>query len=114
MTPQQTQEVKNKIIEAVPEIRYKVCPVCEQRAGLSGYCKCGAFLKEKEITRPIQLADVLRAIGIIKDSSWVIDAIGRIYNQFPSESLHCDWDLSKDFDGQSDETKEFLYNILTK
>ena len=155
MTPQQTQEVKEKIIEAVPEIMELKfgCRVfieqCIWKSNVDGYDAFGTVIRKIENTdykqldvslddydgdilnvwendgydfkvlgRPIQLADVLRAINA-KDGNgefYCIDAQGDFGEPTPEgvAMFGVKWDLSKDFDGQSDETKTFIYNILIK
>lgn len=73
--------VKQKIQELVPEI---------------------ITLETYPIGRPIQLADVLRAIEKIKGNQDDFEL-----NQWPFE-----WNLSTDYDGQSDETKRFIGELL--
>jgi hypothetical protein len=145
MTPKQTQEVKEKIIEAVPEIMELKfgcyisgngllnARVVGGSGGYSPEYDCIAVLRSGSrnielinlnenyyeiLGRPIQLADVLRAINA-KDGNgefYCIDAQGDFGEPTPEgvAMFGVKWDLSKDFDGQSDETKTFIYNILIK
>lgn len=66
---------------------------------------------EKKCTweNSIQLADVLIAIwNINKSNKDVIEIITVLCGSHPTKS----WSLKKDLDGQSDDTIEFLYNLL--
>jgi hypothetical protein len=138
MTPQQTQEVKEKIIEAVPEImELKFGCKIETNKKYSkefylgkfserSYIFCGSngeFCETypesknniKILGRPIQLADILIAINQKKPRVFIqLDQDGVIYKgEYECmDTVLARWDLSKDFDNQSDETKTFIYNIL--
>lgn len=70
--------------------------------------------------RPIQLADVLRAINNSSKTAVAITCHGFFLvpsgkNQFgdlPQSPPRIDWNLSESFDGQSDECKEFIGQLL--
>ena len=104
------QKLKNKIIEAVPEI-LKPCDGCIKSSGwklpaiegdevVCDRCNGSGYIQG----RPIRLADVLLAIS--KNHKWekdIIDNFLTLYN-LKDDNL----------DHQSDETKQFLTNLLTK
>lgn len=90
------EEVRAKIIEAVPEIADRPSQftvVAKDRGPL------------------ITLADVLRAIGSYR---YAINGLGNIYNTSTrEEDQHvARWDLSKSLDEQDRNVIEFLYRIL--
>jgi hypothetical protein len=140
MTPQNYQKLKDKIIEANKSIldlkfgcEIEVSPhtplgqALNKKFGTSfwtfndralineiGRLKLEVYLQNqnsfKILGRPIQLADVLLAIR-------------KIYN-YPNKPYQPDisisiddlvnqiWDLTKDLDNQSEETKQFLFDLL--
>jgi len=70
----------------------------------------------KILGRPIRLADVLMAIEK-KNPDIMIDVSGRfLLNEQPAPLCQeCSWNLKdNNLDNQSDETKQFLIDILTK
>jgi hypothetical protein len=77
----------------------------------------------KIIGRPIQLADVLRAINSLGDTkkTYAISQEGKFFSVRYIPALldyeveyYSKWDLSLPLDQQNDEVKEFLYNLLVK
>lgn len=145
MTLSQSQysELKNKIVEAVPEIM-ELKFGCEavfipDNGGASANAiiawiqddnfvtdnvlvDSGEYTLHKIIGRPIRLADVLRALQEApyeKDYPF-IELNPTYYGKDEMRISYkrdgaCLWDLSKDsLDDQSDETKQFLYDLLCK
>jgi len=130
MDKEKEEQLRQKIIEAVPEIlELKFgCIIKRESAKITEIvigepfspsictgCLFVPVLKGKSwgnpevrtikiIGRPIQLADVLRAVE---------KKIGGRKPSYETDVL-CVWDLPKDYDQQSDETKVFLYNLLYK
>jgi len=87
MTKKQNEQLKQAIIKAVPEIM--------------------------KLNRPIRLADVL--ILWKKIALKVRDADNNpIHRAQILEGIIDRWDLTKDLDGQSNETKQFLWELLCK
>lgn len=72
-------------------------------------------IKESRVLgHPIQLADVLRAIGTTKHEV-TIDYMGYIYEKgfgFTSQSYVSHWKLNLPLSGQSEETIDFLWEII--
>ena len=58
-----------------------------------------------KFNRPIRLSDVLLAVE--NDIS-----TGNLGERF--KEICCNWDLTKDLNDQSDETKQFLWDLLCK
>lgn len=107
------EELKQAIIAKVPSIatREATCSECKGEGSLECICE-GTWLE----VAPITLCDVLRAIGK-KGARFIYAGTGEFAThgrkaQYVSDGVF--WDLSKDLDGQSDETKGFLYNLLCK
>ena len=107
------QKLKQKIIEANPELKVPMVNMTidqlEEIAGDVGYFETKQYIKE----RPIRLADVLLAISLTWDNDEQIKEQyikkGKMY-----ELLDL-WNLKDDsLDNQSQETKQFLIDILTK
>lgn len=65
----------------------------------------------KIIGRPIQLADVLRAIKHYEDKLTQDEFADYDYHDMAMELLG-GWNLEKDLDGQSDEFYKWCYNLL--
>lgn len=101
-----TDPVKAKIIEMVPEIMELVAIGAPVRANKENIYS----------TRPITLADVLRAIRSIKDKYRL--ELGFYKNDLEmcdvgfSPNVSVSWNLTVDFDGQSDEVKAFVGKLL--
>lgn len=103
--------VKAKIIELVPEIREG----CKCRTYADGsYCS---------LPRPITLADVLRAIEMCKgygdqllmdsDGSMEYHAVNLLAGTEPeNEMFTATWNLTTDFDNQTDELKAFVGKLI--
>ncbi len=72
----------------------------------------------KILGRPLQLHDILRAIGKVRAGfDWAVTVDGRIIqNQGGVTSIFIAsdyrWNLSTDWNGQSDEVKEFVGKII--
>lgn len=115
--------IREKIVEAVPEIEWTECPWCEERnwrPDTIGYCRNGHFLGELDVkTRSITLADVLRAMQGKTGTTEVIGA--SINGQF----LDCSpdgqylrvydepiWNLSLSYDDQEEDVKLFVGKVL--
>lgn len=117
-------EVRAAIVKVVPEIRFKVCKVCQGTVpeSVSGYHAgvCGAFLGGLDIQeRPIRLADVLRAISengvaIRVDENgtfWHVIQPNKCFRDDTGASIW--WNLALDsLDDQSEETIAFIHKIL--
>jgi len=138
MTPNHNEELKDKIIEAVPEIMElelgcqivlygdeaivstRNRPFSENKevafidkGGVRGITK--SMLDNANIRiigRPIQLADVLLAIPIGMDL--YINRHGFMKAWKDKQWIICvpAWNLAADLDGQTEETKEFLWKII--
>ncbi len=141
ITKDQYSELKNKIVEAVPEImelKFGCRVLLEDDVVWTIYESMGDSVgvihnherrcpSKNQITkiigRPITLADVLLALekthGHIAEH--LITSSGR-FGVISGEdretgAIHqfsCSWDLTKDLDDQSDATKQFLYDLLCK
>lgn len=70
--------------------------------------------------RDIRLADVLLAFEkqrkLVSKRLWLTSKGYLNYTSFNYETMYAQtqWDLTKDLDGQSDECKKFLNNLLIK
>lgn len=129
------QTLKNRIVAVVPEIM-ELKFGCELYHGIATFYldmnRNGEiwvlqdnqvklknwFIKDIQILgRPITLADVLRAIG---NMLIIVDSEGNFYkmqmklsDKLPKLGSHLGtWDLTKDLDGQSEDTIEFLLEII--
>lgn len=94
------------------------------------YIEDGSRVHDEEISccgkiigRPIQLADVMRAINSLGDTkkTYAISQEGKFFSIRYIPTLldyevkyYSKWDLSLPLDQQNDEVKEFLYNLLVK
>jgi len=99
LTPEQYQQLKNKIMEAVSPSGFDL-------EAMANGCS-PATIKTKG--SPITLADVLRAVN---SEMLAIDATGTMIYLSAIEIYSYHWNLVSDLDGQTDEVKEFLYKIL--
>lgn len=125
------EQVREAIIKAVPEIVELKFGCQVKLDGLKGYDggvatlavphaggwldTGGIYLNPKELTiigRPVQLADVLRAIGLKGRSIFHVYADGKIGGSWGTYKDELAWDLSKPLDQQSPETIDFLASIL--
>jgi len=113
-------KLREAIIKAVPSLVVEmICPDCGEELGKDEdgtiFCpRCPLLESEKVPTcRPIQLADVLIALGkkFYKDS-YKIDLVGNITREGVNWILAV-WDLTKTYDEQSKPTKDFLKDLLT-
>lgn len=98
---------KPYFVKAIDRIQNKIC------VGRDEWGMIAWMIEDTEILgRPIQLADVLRAIGMQKD----IDACGiTLDGQFVDMNyswMKGKWNLSTDFDNQSDDTIRFIGSLL--
>lgn len=119
-----TDPIKAKIIEAVPEIEHW-CEICQQyRDSREGWCAvCENAKMHMDLPRPITLADVLRAMNeqwmttatahaismqgdSIKTMTW------RTANDTQIRQFFMLWNLTADYDGQTQEVKEFIGKLL--
>lgn len=111
------QNKKQKLIEFIhKELKlHKSYIMCEE-FGISGQLTTGEKLyKTKSVKRLIiSLSDVLRVIqkksndGMIKtDTHWGISHIDEV-----RDKLLNSWNLEKDFNNQSEEFYNWLYNLL--
>ena len=125
------------IVEACPDVMWRICKVCKHKhgkeaVGYCGYNGCEAFLDHQceRGERELRLADVLRAIG---SDDYGIDSRGYFlvragkgkgdhegiglhpeWNDAGSKEIHR-WELKNDsLDAQSPETISFLESILCK
>jgi len=100
MTPNHNEELRERIADYVEGIRTPI-GCLESPIGL-----CFEH-------RPIQLADVLRAISLNHDFlSFVLleDGILRLIGDEGYSRV--DWNLAAGLDGQTEEVKEFLWKII--
>lgn len=117
-SPQSYQTLREVIIKVVPEIplylseRMKIQRTIYQNIEMFLSDSTGTKIKETVLNdlgflwprEKITLADVLRAIReVIEENGEAQDKL-----------LYQYWDLTKDLDDQSDEVKQFLFNILVK
>ncbi len=119
------QEVRAKVIEAVPEIdQTKRCSFCDGKGTyLSGHtCWYCAGTGKIAVFRPITLADVLRAIGRFASGGPIEYGVrafdGQFMNMFDRGRWAMDgrqiaWNLALPLDEQEPEVIEFLHKILT-
>lgn len=105
-----TDPIKAKIIELVPEIEEVV-----HDPDLSRYGSIGRTY----VQRPITLADVLRSIsksrGGIGAEVIAVDQDGNFQEQIGAGEFHCSmwvWNLTIDYDGQTQEVKTFIGSLL--
>ena len=85
------QKLREKIIEAVPNIEV-VVRVGEYQIAQS---------------RPITLADVMLTLSQDISLMVMLDSDGWFH-----QGIKAQWDFTKDLDGQSEDTKNFLYNLI--
>jgi len=138
LTQEQYQQLKNKIVEAVPEImelklgcvvkmaskdKNEIVIRVEKMKQWHGeimietnesYGQTNSDLYTI-LGRPITLADVLRAIEKTRPSDfyrvyYAIESDGTFLLEGTDQGI-C-WNPSADYDGQTDEVKEFLYKIF--
>lgn len=109
------QAVRAKVIEAVPEI--ETCRFCDA-VPYNFDDSCVEGMHDEVVTRPITLADVLRAIGTTHNKHQMIDAMGKFYHYNPLLMEHLydgNWNLALPLDEnikENPELGEFLYKIL--
>lgn len=114
-----TDTIRQRIVELVPELSVNTrvrCDTCREPGMACN--ECGGGLIEV-IGRPITLADVLRAIGgsVEHDSAYeyTVDSRGDFDVRDRRTGMittPCTWDLLVDFDGQTNEVKEFIGKLL--
>lgn len=112
----QHDPIKAKIIELVPEIMgdWSGCDVCGTMC--SGMCDND----EGPTARPITLADVLRAIlatDLANRTNVLVESGGFISKRKWEGNEHkfisgAEWNLTADYDGQTQEVKEFIGKLL--
>ena len=105
-TPNLLSSVTRKIVERVPDVRWKICHHGEQ-------AECEHLWNYRDIT----LDDVLRWFTTLDDKPLVSmsDEIRRagFYNlTFASEESACDWTLGQPLSSQSQDCLQFLNSIL--
>jgi len=104
--------IREKCVEANPELsnkRGKFCNECGEEIGYDSdskiyFCPRCPYLSsdktdQKQIKRPIQLADVL----LVLDGKW-LDIVDTIR----------DWNLRETLENQTEGTLEFIANLLSK
>lgn len=99
-----------KIIELVPDYKFTHCmvPACDD------FAECDS----ESHFAPIALADVLRAIGTVKEGHGYLREPSILreseftFSLVDTPDIRIDWNLSTDLDGQSDETKAFINKVL--
>ena len=109
MNKEKYQKLREKIIEAVPDIDQSYnAHTCGKAMGCTG-CEKERIERYREIT----LSDVLMALG--KKLVFWHDGGGRLLffdDIFKKEDIV--WNLKETLENQTDEVKEFLYNLLVK
>lgn len=94
-------KVKAKLIELIPELE---CPVEAD----GNDC----------LTHKIRLADVLRAIAkvprasVLWDLKWSADSLFFVKGGGGFEEFIAEWNLTTDYDNQTDEVKAFVGKLL--
>lgn len=100
---------KTKLIELIPEIVTRASDLCR---------KVGDDHAFKNAYIEITLADVLRAIGKSYSITFAMDTHGAFeWRTFMNGEVlvrpcGVQWNLTKDFDGQAQETKEFIGRLI--
>lgn len=108
------EAVKAKIIKAVPEIKQDAKYICSYRGSDDHGCsdKCRTLVD----CRPITLEDVLIALGKTS-GTLAVDGYGNFRwsvdgDRFDNGGIMPSWKLGKPLDQQSQETVDFLNEIL--
>ena len=104
MTPENYEKLRSKIILACPELKENEEPI----------------YKTSEVWQtlhPIRIAHVLRALNYFVKRDYYVGITGGFYQSGcceETEYLYTDWNLEQDdLALQSDEVKQFLFDLLT-
>lgn len=123
------EQLKSIILIASPKHVFRSCPDCGENLYLNElrkvyFCKECSYTQKDEteaenLTRIINLLDVIVAIGKLKSINYGVGEQGELVKLIgfgqPSEYTSIFWDLDNDdLDLQSDEMKQFLIDTLLK
>lgn len=104
------QQLKEIIVKAVPEVK-GVCSTHSYHHGDCFACACGS--------RPIQLADVLRAIEKLPEEDYfkcyLAGGNGELTMRYdlPGTRIDTSWNLAKNLDDQEPAVHEFLLSVIS-
>lgn len=116
MTPQRYQQLKAKIAEVCPDLGTYHDPHAGRfiEIGNSGV----GFCEGADVLNPITIAHVLRTQYMYGDFDHpvAVDGNGTLSVMYgdDNEMVDVEWDMRKDLDGQSDEVKEWLCDVILK
>lgn len=109
--PSKLEQLKKEIQRLRPEIEqgWTTTEIIEKLSGKEIY-------RSKSVKgRPITLEDVLAVLGIIGEKLELdIDREWLVMNKWWDDDTECSWILGKPLDEQSEETINFLFNLICK